>query len=255
MEDYVHAKGSIRRHQKENDICIYHPTNHYSRQIATSISIGKIQRYGIAEDGGVYERDGEFQQNGDVICSTNLLQLIGQHNIENACAAISVAKAHNLSIKAIENGLKNFKGLPHRLEYVRKFNGVDYYNDSFSSAPPAAVAAFKSFTQPEIVIIGGFDKANDFSILINTIKGMTNIKEVILIGDIRQKLSQEFARANTESKVTVLDANTMEEIVQYASKVSQPGDVVVLSPGTSSFDMFKDFYDRGDQFRNIVNKL
>jgi UDP-N-acetylmuramoylalanine--D-glutamate ligase len=255
MEDYVNAKGSIRRHQTGGDICIYHPTNHYSHQIATSASEGTIMRYGIPDDGGVYERDGEFQQNGDIICPTGLLQLIGQHNIENACAAITVARAHGLSIDAIEDGLRNFKGLPHRLEYVRKFNEVDYYNDSFSSAPPASVAAVKSFTQPEIVIFGGIDKSNDFSILINTIRDMSNVKEIILIGEIRHKLAQQFSDAGVSAKTTVLDATTMDEIVRYASSVAQPGDVVLLSPGTASFDMFKDFYDRGDQFRNIVNKL
>lgn len=255
MDDYVNAKGAIRRHQRDGDICIYHPTNHYSRQIATSVPEGSIQRYGVAEDGGVYERDGEFQQKGEVICPTDLLQLIGSHNVENACAALSVARVHGISIDAIEDGLRNFKGLPHRLEYIRKFDGVDYYNDSFSSAPPATVAAVKSFTQPEIVIIGGIDKANDFSILIDTIKQRPNVKEVVLIGEIRHKLAREFTEAAVTAKVSVLDAQTMDEIVRYVTQVASPGDAVVLSPGTASFDMFKDFYDRGDQFRNVVNKL
>jgi len=255
MEDYVAAKGQIRLHQKEGDLCVYHPTNAYSRQIAHLSTLGTIERYGIPDDGGVYERDGEFLQKGEVICSTDLLQLIGAHNIENACAAISVARAHGLSIDAIENGLKNFKGLPHRLEYVRKFNGVDYYNDSFSSAPPASVAAVKSFEQPEIIILGGIDKGGDFSILIDTIRAHPNVKEVVLIGTIRQKLATEFKQAGTTAKITVLDAQTMGEIVGYTVGIAEPGDVVLLSPGTASFDMFKDFYDRGDQFRNIVNQL
>lgn len=255
MEDYVNAKAHIRLYQTDGDICIYHPTNHYSHQIATSVSVGKIERYGIPEDGGVYDRDGEFLQNGEVICSVDLLQLIGQHNVENACAAISVARSHGLSVDAIEDGLKNFKGLPHRLEYVRKFNEVDYYNDSFSSAPPASVAAVKSFTQPEIIILGGVDKGGDFSILIDTIKKQGNIKEILLIGEIRQKLAEQFASIGVNTKVTVLDAKTMDEIVHYATSVAEAGDVILLSPGTASFDMFKDFYDRGDQFRNIVNKL
>lgn len=255
MEDYVVAKGAIRRHQKTDDLCVYHPTNHYSREIATSIQEGTIVRYAIPEDGGVYERDGKFLQNGEVICSTDLLQLIGQHNIENACAAITVARAHGLTIDAIEDGLRTFKGLPHRLEYVRQVNQVDYYNDSFSSAPPATVAAVKSFTQPEIVIIGGVDKANDFSLLASTLVQLPNIKELVLIGEIRQKLAQEFTVSGITSKITVLDAQTMTEIVDYVRSIAEPGDAVVLSPGTASFDMFKDFYDRGDQFRAIVNAL
>lgn len=255
MEDYVAAKGQIRLHQKEGDICMYHPTNAFSRQIAHLSNLGVIQRYGIPDDGGVYERDGEFWQKGEVICPTNLLQLIGAHNVENACAALSVARAHGLSIDVIEDGLKNFKGLPHRLEYVRKHNGVDYYNDSFSSAPAATVAAVKSFDQPEILILGGIDKGGDFSVLLDTLRSRSNIKEVVLIGTTRQKLALEMQSAGLNTKVTILDAQTMDEIVAYTSQIATVGDVVLLSPGSASFDMFKDFYDRGTQFRNIVNAL
>lgn len=255
MDDYVNAKGHIRLYQQDGDICIYHPTNHYSHQIATSSEAGSILRYGIPDDGGVYERDGQFFQKGEVICSLDVLQLIGQHNVENACAAITVARAYDLTIDAIEQGLRNFKGLPHRLELVRKYNGVDYYNDSFSSAPPATVAAVKSFEQPEILIVGGIEKGGDFSILIDTLKARTNIKEVLLIGQTRQSLLAQMQAAGMSTKITVLDAQTMPEIVGYATQAAVSGDVVVLSPGSASFDMFKDFYDRGDQFRNVVNSL
>lgn len=255
MEDYVLAKGNIRRFQKGNDICVYHPTNHFSHEIAQLSDQGKVVRYGIIDDGGVYERDGEFWQNNEMICPTNLLQLIGGHNIENACAALTVARAHGVSIDSIEEGLRNFKGLPHRLEYVRKYNGVDYYNDSFSSAPAATVAAVKSFENPEIIILGGIDKGGDFSILLSVLSSRTNIKEIVLIGEIRHKLAQLIAAASIQTKITIFDGKTMEEIITYTTSVATSGDVIILSPACASFDMFKDFYDRGDQFRNIVNRL
>lgn len=255
MEDYVLAKGNIRRFQKEEDLCVYHPTNGYSRQIAELSSNGKALRYSIADDGGVYERDGEFWQHNEMICPTNLLQLIGEHNIENACAALTVAREHGLNIDAIENGLRNFKGLPHRLEYVRKYDGVDYYNDSFSSAPAATVAAVKSFENPEILILGGIDKGGDFSILLSLLASRTNVKEIVLIGEIRHKLAELITAAGVTSKATIFDGKTMKEIVAYARSAAVSGDVVILSPACASFDMFKDFYDRGDQFRNIVNSL
>jgi len=255
MEDYVNAKRNIRAHQSVNDICVYHPTNRYSKDIALSNSSGKAIRYGIADDGGVYERDGEFIQNGEIICSTELLQLLGYHNIENACAAITVATAHGVTIDAIEEGLRSFKGLPHRIEFVRKVEGIDYYNDSFSSAPGATVAAIKSFTQPEIVILGGVDKGADFNELAETLSKRNNIKEVVIIGEIKQKLAEILNSKSTNLKVSLLDSKTMEEIVQYSKSVANSGDVILLSPGCASFDMFKDFYDRGDQFKNIVNKL
>jgi len=255
MDDYVNSKRNIRAHQSNNDICVYHPTNHYSRDIALSNSNGKAVRYGISDDGGVYERDGEFLQNGDIICSTELLQLLGYHNIENACAAITVAMAHGVSIDSIKEGLRSFKGLPNRIEFVRKVEGIDYYNDSFSSTPGATVAAVKSFTQPEILILGGVDKGADFNELAETLSERNNIKEIIIIGEIKQKLAEILNRKFVNLKLSVLEAKTMEEIVQYSKSVAVSGDVVLLSPGCASFDMFRDFYDRGDQFRNIVNKL
>jgi UDP-N-acetylmuramoylalanine--D-glutamate ligase len=255
MDDYVHAKGGIRRFQQDSDTVIYHPTNHYASQIAHELPGGTIMRYGIPDDGGVYERDGQFQQRAEIICPTSSLQLIGQHNIENACAAISVARAYGLTIDAIQKGLQSFKGLPHRLEYVRKFDGVDYYNDSFSSAPAATVAAIKSFVQPEIVILGGIDKGGEFDILADTLKNCANIKEVVLIGQIRQKLAQVLQAAGVGATITLFDGQTMDEIITHARSAAAVGDVVLLSPGCASFDMFRDFYDRGDQFRNIVNKL
>jgi len=255
MDDYVNSKRNIRAHQSNNDICVYHPTNHYSRDIALSNSNGKAVRYGISDDGGVYERDGEFLQNGDIICSTELLQLLGYHNIENACAAITVAMAHGVSIDSIKEGLRSFKGLPNRIEFVRKVEGIDYYNDSFSSTPGATVAAVKSFTQPEILILGGVDKGADFNELAETLGERNNIKEIIIIGEIKQKLAEILNRKFVNLKLSVLEAKTMEEIVQYSKSVAVSGDVVLLSPGCASFDMFRDFYDRGDQFRNIVNKL
>ncbi len=255
MDDYVNSKRNIRAHQSNDDICVYHPTNRYSRDIALSNSNGETVRYGISDDGGVYERDGEFLQNGEIICSTELLQLLGYHNIENACAAITVAMAHGVSIDSIKEGLRSFKGLPNRIEFVRKVEGIDYYNDSFSSTPGATVAAVRSFTQPEILILGGVDKGADFNELAETLSERNNIKEIVIIGEIKQKLAEILNRKSVDLKLSVLEAKTMEEIVQYSKSVAVSGDVVLLSPGCASFDMFRDFYDRGDQFKNIVNKL
>lgn len=193
--------------------------------------------------------------NEQIICSVDALQLIGQHNIENACAAISVAKLWNLDNGAIEDGLRRFKGLPHRLEHVRDVGGVDYYNDSFSSAPSASVAAIKAFDRPEIIILGGIEKGSDYTELINTIRSKSNTKELVLIGTVREKLADLINEAGITAKVTVLDATTMPEIVSYVASQSDSGDVVLLSPGCASFDMFKDFYDRGDQFRESVMAL
>ncbi len=255
FDDYVNAKTNIRRFQKPDDICVFHPTDAYSRKIAESSGNGKAVRYGVPDDGGVYAKDLSFCQNEHIICSTQALQLLGNHNVENACAAITVAKAYDVSDADIEVGLRNFKSLPHRIEFIREVDGVKYYNDSFSSAPTASVAAVKSFAQPEILILGGIDKGADFSVLIDTIKLQGNIKSVIIMGEIRHKLAKIFENAELDTHIEVTDSHELRPVVELAKSFAEPGDAVLLSPGCASFDMFKDFYDRGDQFRDIVNSL
>ncbi len=255
MEDYVHAKGGIARYQNEDDLCVYHPTNQDSLRIANESNANRKFRYAAEDGGGVYVSDGWFRTNEREICTTEALQLRGDHNKDNACAAITVAIEYGLSNEAIEQGLRDFKGLPHRLEFIRNVEGVDYYNDSFSSAAAATVAAIRSFDTPEIVVIGGIDKGADFTELSNVIAERTNVKEVILIGQIRHKLYDILYRENSATTFTIFDPQTMAEIVNYVRSKASVGDVVLLSPACASFDMFKDFYDRGNQFREEVNKL
>lgn len=255
FDEYVNAKANIRRHQTADDVCVYHPTDVFSQKISQVSNVSKAVRYGIADDGGVYVADGEFRQSDHKICSIAALQLIGNHNVENACAAITVAKVYSLSDSDIESGLKSFQGLPHRIEFIREVGGVKYYNDSFSSAPTATIAAIKSFKQPEIVILGGIDKGADFTGLAQLIASQTNIKAIVIMGQIRRKLEAILKNNNVKSHIEVTDLQVLRPIVDIAKSYAEPGDVVILSPGCASFDMFKDFYDRGDQFRSIVNEL
>lgn len=255
FNDYVDAKTNIRRFQTDDDVCIFHPTSEFALKIAQSSGKGKVFRYGISDDGGVYIKDGKFYQSNNQICPLAALQLIGAHNIENACAAISVAKVYNLSNEIIETGLRQFRGLPHRLEFVREVDGVKYYNDSFSSSAPATVAAIRSFELPEILIIGGIDRGGNFIEIANAIAEQNNIKTVIIIGEIREKLAKIIGDINPNLSIEISDLQTMQSIVNLAKSHATPGDVIVLSPGCASFDMFKDFYDRGDQFRSVVNQL
>lgn len=254
LNDYLNAKMNVRIHQDAEDICVYHPTNRYSEQIAKASEAGKILRYGVKDDGGVYVRDVAFYVNEQEICSIKNLQLVGPHNIENGCAALTVANMYGISYGHLCDGLSNFKGLPHRLEFVREVDEVKYYNDSYSSSVPAAVAAIKSFTEPEVLIIGGIDRGGDFAELRDAIERQSNVKTVILVGEIRQKLA-ELLRGINNVEVITTDFKDMKSLVQLAKDQAQKGDIVILTPGCASFDMFKDFNDRGDQFRDEVNKL
>lgn len=255
FEDYVNAKSNIRRYQKDGDICVYHPTNPYSKKIAEATDQGRELRYAIRDDGCAYVDGDNFCMNGENICLLDSLRLIGGHNRENACAAITVAKLIGVSNETIEKGIKLFDGLPHRLELVRELDGVKYYNDSFSSAPGATIAAIKSFDQPEILILGGIDKGADFSGLAAEINTRNNIKKILVIGEIREKLANIIRSQNPNINIEITDLNKLQPIVLQARSYAESGDVVVLSPACASFDMFRDFYDRGDQFRSIVNSF
>jgi len=254
MDDYVSAKANILRFQTPADIAIYHPTNERTQEIITENAQGRIAKYNDPLSDGVSIKDGGFYEGDERIADTSILSLPGDHNKENATAAIAAARAAGASFEAVVKGLSNFVGLPHRLELVRELDGVQYYNDSFSSATPATVAAVKAFSKPEIVIIGGIERGGDFTELAEVLK-TSSVKHILLIGGIKEALRHTFVEHGVTTPIDVVEATTMKEIVARAHELAEPGDVVILSPGAASFDMFKDFYDRGDQFRAEVQSL
>ncbi len=255
FDDYVAAKSNIVRYQKEIDICFYHPTNEISAEIAKISSAKLVAAYNsFRETRSVYATGDWFVKADQNICPTATLQLPGAHNIENATAAISVCLELGTPVKAIKKGLESFKGLEHRIEFVRKLDGVSYYNDSFSSAPSATIAAVRAFSDPEVVILGGTEKGSDFSELVRVLKEQTNVRGIIIVGEIREKLFS-LLQKNQVANVVKSDAKTMSEIVLAARRMAQSGDVILLSPACASFDMFKNFYDRGEQFKQVVHSL
>ncbi len=254
-DDYIEAKANIRRYQSNSDICVCFSGNKVSRHISKISNRGQVLYYATEGEGGVFVRDGKFYIENEEICGLDKLQLIGEHNVENACAALTVAKKCNVSNDVIARGLGDFAGLEHRIEFVRELDGVKYYNDSFSSSTPATVAAIKSFTAPEIVILGGIDRGGDFTHIAGLIARLGNVKRVIVIGEIRHKLAEILADAHPNTAIETTDSKNMKEIVALARSYAVSGDIVLISPGCASFDMFKDFYDRGVQFKAAVNEL
>ncbi len=262
MDEYVNAKANIRRHQTCDDICIYHPTNEYSRRIAminlnvhgADVQAGAIGRYAIEDDNQVYVKDGMFMARNRNICSIAALQLPGVHNIENACAAISAAlNVGGVEPDAVREGLQNFTGLAHRLKHVREVEGVTYYDDSIATTPGSAIAAIHAFSQPKVLILGGSSKGADFTELAET-AARSNVKVAILIGDEANKIESALQLAGVKS-VNLGSDVTMDNVVLAASQQATAGDVVILSPSCASFGMFKNYGDRGDQFIAAVNAL
>ena len=228
-DEYIEAKSQISKWQMANDFVVY------NKDYPNSVKIG-LQGQGqkIAVSGG------------DFVGTTRLR---GQHNKENIAAAVAVAKIVNIQSSIINETVANFKGLEHRLEEVATVNGVTYFEDSFSTTPETTIAAIKSFTEPLILIAGGSDKGSDFTELGKVISESPNIKAVILIGLMAERI--EKAIVNRDIKI-IKDIKDMKDIVFTASRLATTGDVVLLSPACASFDMFKNYKDRGNQFKEQV---
>lgn len=254
FDDYIKAKSNIRHHQTANDVCFYHPSNQWSEKIAKSSVLGDIIRFDARDAAGVYVEEESFKVEGQVICPISKLQLPGKHNLENACAAISAVRVFTVDEVAIARGLETFEGLPHRLNLVREVEGVQYYDDNFSSAPPAVKAAIRSFDQPEILICGGYDRNLDFSDMAKAIAGKGNVKRVVLYGQTKYKIGDAL-RSQGYSAVDIMPEDDLNSVVLKAKSLASSGNVVIMSPGCPSFDMFKNFTERGEAFIRIVKKL
>lgn len=250
-DEYVSAKANIRKYQTVDDVCFYHPTNEYARQIAES-GQGRALRYGVEKDGAVYVSSNTFFIHSDPICNIDAVQLPGEHNLENACAAISAALEYTDDFAAVEKGLRAFQGLPHRLKYVREVHQVKYYDDSIATTPGSAIAALKAFDEPKVIILGGSDKGADFTELAEAIT-KNNVREVITIGKLGPQIA-EIIRAKGYDQISET-VGGMTAIVDAAYSAARPGDVVIMSPACASFDMFKNYADRGEQFIEAVEKL
>ena len=153
------------------------------------------------------------------------------------------------SVKAITD----FKGVEHRIEFVREINGVKWYNDSVSSSPTRTIAGLNSFKEKIVLIAGGYDKNLDYTPLAEPI--LKKVSKLILFGNTKDKIYQAVINKKKEESLDIYICNTLEEVVSIAHQVSIPKEIVLFSPASASFDMFKNFADRGKQFKDLVNKL
>lgn len=257
-KEYIEAKRNILRFQTSSDFAIInkdYPASNES-DIYTEGKVFQVSREGYIKEDGCYVRNETvyLKLNGKeerLIDSSEIL-LPGRHNLENVCAASIAATIAGVSRKNIIEILKTFKGLEHRLELVTVVNGVRYYDDSFSTTPETAIAAIEAFTDPEILILGGSSKGSDFTHLGKVINEAKNIKAIIGIGVEWPRIKSNFQLSSLNFQL-IEDCQNMREIVEAAAKIAKSGDVVLLSPACASFDMFKNYKDRGEQFKKEVN--
>ena len=249
MNEYISAKSNIAKYQTEDDFIIYKNENEFSKLVANK-SVGK--KIGYQSSDTAHVKNGAFYYGEQKICSVNDMKIVGFHNLDNVCAAIDAVWNITDDVGAIRNGILNFQGLDHRLQFVRELNGVKYYDDSIATTPTSAISALKSFKQHKIIILGGSYKGSDFTELVSTLKE-TDVY-AILIGKEGIRIKEACDKIGYKN-YEYFDGKTMESIVKRAEKLSHDGDVVLLSPSAASFDMFKNYADRGDKFKAAVMSL
>lgn len=186
----------------------------------------------------------------ETLCTVNNIRIPGPHNLENALAAAAAALLAGVNKEAVADAMASFPGVPHRLEEVRVLNGVKYVNDSKGTNPESVLRALDSFTNPVILIAGGRHKGSDLGELAQKIK--EKVKALVLIGEAAGLFRQAVSSTGFKN---IRDAGSLAEGVQIASHLAGPGDVVLLSPGCASWDMFRDYEERGDCFKEMVNQL
>ena len=255
-EEYVSAKRNILRFQTADDFAVInrdYPASNES-DIETNGKVFYVSRERETNN-GCFALHGRIivrrNDNDDEIIRTSEIALPGKHNLENVCAAVMAARLAGVSTKHIISVLKTFTGLPHRLELVTDKNGVHYYDDSFSTTPETAIAAIEAFDQPKIVILGGSSKESDFTELGKEIRESDSIKAIIGIGEEWDEIKAAIGSL-TQRVLLIEGAETMKQVVSAAAKIAKKGDVVLLSPACASFDMFKNYKDRGEQFKKEV---
>lgn len=266
FEDYVAAKMNIAKNQTENDFFIFNAENTIVLKNVENLKsqlkaeLQPFQDYNLA-----HIQENHFLWGDEVLFETDILKIPGEHNQKNACAAM-IATFDFLREKGFENeeifdfwreGLSKFTGLPHRLKFVREFEGVRFYDDSIATTPGSAIAALNSFEKPKILILGGSNKGADLSELIEKIAKMPEqeLRKVILMGAESEKLTQKLISGGFKRFINLGTETNMQEVVKTAFKNAKSGDVVILSPAHASFDMFKSYVDRGEQFVENVNLL
>ena len=246
-ENYKNTKKRIFNNHSDKDIAILNMGNADEMELTKDIKSHKIY-FSSKMDTDICVKGDYLNYFGEDIIKLEDIKLQGMHNYENACCAIGAVKHYGVSNEAIIQVLKTFGGVEHRLEFVRKVNGVEYYNDSEATNTVSTIIALKAFKKPEILILGGLDRGHSFDPLNDYIG---NVKLVGCYGETKQKIEEWAHKMNLPVKVF----DNLHDTTMYIASVASAGDVVLLSPACASWDQYKCCEDRGDEFKSIVNGL
>lgn len=258
LESYVAAKLRILDYQKVDDIAVLNRENEATWALSAHVK-GRLWSFGQEAlpmgELGVFLRGDQIWLRDDrrdqAVVPLSLIELIGAHNLQNVLAACAIAAAAGASGEAMRAGVRGFRGAPHRLEWVRTVNGADWYNDSIATAPQRTEAALHSFERPMVLLLGGRDKGLPWESLAEL--AGKRVHHIVAFGEAAPMIGGVLQRVAPQLSVSRV-AN-LAEAVTAAAGAARPGDVVLLSPGGTSFDEFVDFEDRGEHFRQFVNLL
>ena len=257
MEEYIRVKELITCNQGKEDVCVLNYEDPVLRQFGEE----QKERIGITYFSslrelpqGVFLRGSQIilRENGKetAVTDTGSLKILGRHNHENVMAAIAIARAAGVPVERIKKTVENFRAVPHRIEYVTEKNGVVYYNDSKGTNPDAAIKGIQAMDRPTLLIGGGYDKQSEYTEWINSFDG--KVRCLVLIGQTREKI-QEAAKACGFTDPILADS--LEEAVKICAAKAKPGDAVLLSPACASWGQFDNYEQRGDKFKEYVNRL
>lgn len=260
-EEYQEAKKNIFKHQNENGIVVLNHDNDITRSFAKEAN-GKVIFFSSKEklqDGYIYDNsDGMIKYCEDGIrrhlVHKSEIKLRGIHNYENICAAFAVTSKF-VDIETAVNTIKEFNGVEHRLEFVKEIDGVKYYNDSIGTSPASTIAGLNAFDENIILLAGGSDKGLDYKEVGEAIA--EKVGTLILCGPTSLKIEEATKNAliNTGKTIQIYYTNNLEDSVKLAKEKAQSGDIVLLSPASASFDVFKNFAERGEKFKEFVENL
>jgi UDP-N-acetylmuramoylalanine--D-glutamate ligase len=247
FERYAAAKGRLFENMRAEDLAVLNAEDPVCREYAEHTK-ARVEWFSSNGSGAASLCDGRLMLDGQFLMNAGEIPIRGRHNVENVLAAAIAAAGAGLRHEAIASGVRTFHAVEHRLEFVRRVNGIDFYNDSKATSVDATLKAVDAFGGNLWVILGGKDKGLDYAALREPLAAKA--KAALLIGAAAPKIAGQIAGA-----ARIVDAKTMNEAVALAFREAKPGDTVLLAPACASFDQFRSFEHRGEVFKQLVNEL
>lgn len=259
FENYQKAKFNIALFQDSNDFFIFYADDpRINKLLSENLLKGKLIKYTLSQknEKGCYLSSNKViykdSKEMEVLSKTEFNNLIGEHNLLNIMAAVCASIVSGIPVESIAKGVESFTPLEHRIEFVGKYNDIIYYNDSISTIPEATIAAVRSLKNVDTLIIGGFDRGISYDSLIDFLSD-SNISNLVFVGEAGKRMLSIYRRESNKGK-NIFATSDFEEAVSYAKHHTKKNTICLLSPAAASYDMFKNFIERGNKYKQLVRK-